>query len=233
MAMDSDGTDIQALAPEVIAWGTAPTWSPDSKGLAFVAWEPERSDLYTRRAGLYLVDLGSGGVKRLGDGWSQFAWSPDGQLLAFFGPHPMDPDVPSLYLVDPHGVEVRRLDGKWCDEFLWSPDGREVVCGGDGLSALDVETGEVRIIRAPDEPVQPVLGLAWAPESWILAVRVAPMKDPHPCGGVVLYTIHLNGSRFTPEVFECDGELTAASGGSISLLEGREEPGKVVAPVGQ
>ncbi len=70
--MNSEGDNVRALAPEVIAWGTPPTWSPDGRKLAFVA--VEEGGMYRIQRGLYVVDLDGGNLTRLGEAWSEVAW---------------------------------------------------------------------------------------------------------------------------------------------------------------
>ncbi len=216
--MDLEGDNVRALAPEVIAWGTPPAWSPDGRKLAFVA--AEEGGMYRIQRALYVVDLDGGNLTRLGEAWSEVAWSPDGKLLAFAGADPRH-DSGNLHVADPGGGEVRMLT-EGCTTLAWSPDGREVACGAVGLTVTDVETGQTRLIREnPESGVSrlDVVGLAWSPDGSRLAVRQAPVGDPDPCDRVLLYTINRDGSGFHPRVSECDGELKTASGGSISLLE--------------
>ena len=182
--------------------------------------------MYRVQRALYVVDLDGGNLTRLGEAWSEVAWSPDGEFLAFADAawH----DSGDLNLVAPDGGEVRWLK-EGCRTLLWSPDGREVVCGVVGLTATDVETGQTRLIRRSE---QRILGLAWSPDGSRLAVRAAPLRGP-TSWNFVLFTIAPDGTNFVPQVVQRDGELLVVGGGRISLLEGQEETGKVVAPVGQ
>ena len=194
--MNSEGDDARALAPEVIAWGTPPAWSPDGRKLAFVA--AEEGGMYRVQRALYVVDLDGGNLTRLGEAWSEVAWSPDGEFLAFADAawH----DSGDLNLVAPDGGEVRWLK-EGCRTLLWSPDGREVVCGVVGLTATDVETGQTRLIRRSE---QRILGLAWSPDGSRLAVRAAPLRGP-TSWNFVLFTIAPDGTNFVPQVVQRDG----------------------------
>ncbi|MCY3505351.1 MAG: hypothetical protein OXH41_04230 [Chloroflexi bacterium] len=229
--MNPDGTRSRRLAPNVGIRGT-PAWSPDGRKLAFVG-----TDEGTRVPfALYVVDRDGPNLTRLIEALSGVAWSPDGQLLAYNGPHPGYHDQHHgqsvLYVVnssaDLADGEARMLIEEPCSAFLWSPDGREVLCAGwwSGLIAADVETGEIRVIRPTDRGV---LGMAWAPDGRTLAVRMTPMQAPHSCGGLVLYTIDRDGSDYRPQVLECDGELTIVGADTTSLPEEQEGTGRAVA----
>jgi hypothetical protein len=76
-----DGTDVRRVSGDGFA--AVPTWSPDSKWLAFVRGEPGRSNVWN----LWLRDMTSGEMKRLtsfkfGQTWAA-SWFPDSRRVCY------------------------------------------------------------------------------------------------------------------------------------------------------
>jgi RTX calcium-binding nonapeptide repeat (4 copies)/WD40-like Beta Propeller Repeat len=109
-----DGTGERLLVPS--AYGTRPSWSPDSRKLAFRAED----------GSLSVAELGGGAITRIAPWGASMTWSPDGQRIAFVGGDAGNPD---LYVADPEGTSVRLLKGGagYQLEPKWSPDGTRIA----------------------------------------------------------------------------------------------------------
>lgn len=122
---DADGYNPRTIASsrETLM---SPTWSPDRKKLAYVAFE-------RGRAGIYIHDVASGLVKRLisekGINGSP-TWSPDGTQLAVTLSFETNPDI---YVIDLANGKRRRLTDHYGidTEPTWSPDGQTLVFTSD------------------------------------------------------------------------------------------------------
>ena len=124
-----------------------PTWSPDGRHIAFVAYEDhEYSDEYVqgeivRRRAVYTVEPDGSNLRRISDAFSEPSWSPDGQRIALAVPGE-DSSV-DLYTFAPDGSDpamVTRIAewvaSVWSDEpfwlgrVSWSPDGSRIMFTG-------------------------------------------------------------------------------------------------------
>ena len=77
--INSDGTDIQHLTNKLEVIHRWPTWSPDRTKIAFATHTPSQ---------LYVMDSDGSNVTVLKENFlksGRFAWSPDGQRIAFGG----------------------------------------------------------------------------------------------------------------------------------------------------
>ena len=140
-----------------------PSWSPDGLRIAF--------DFYNgRRSRIGLLDLGTGVVRDLGDGFNP-DWSPDGRRLVFLDAENFD----DLVTMNANGSKRRRLNLRGmgiADETdpSWSPNGTEIAFVGDGLWVVDARTGKGRRIRARGTP-----GTAtWSPNGHTIAFDCGP-----------------------------------------------------------
>ncbi|MEM1126764.1 MAG: peptidase S9 [Bacteroidota bacterium] len=136
------------------------SWSPDGQSFAFITFVQGDNEIT-------VVDANSGSITRRitveGVGaLSNPAWSPDGTSMLFTG---IDGGISDLYLMDMATSQVRKLtDDRYADlQPTWSPDGRTIAFatdrGPDGtnfrtlefgkmrIATLDIESGEVKIIR--------------------------------------------------------------------------------------
>ena len=125
------------------------SWSPDSSRVAYV--DP--------RDGLWVFRVDGEEPERLtSSDVASWAWSPDGELLAY------DEDG-ELWVSRPDGEEAQRLVrtvGSWA----WSPDGE--------LLAYD-EDGELWVSRPDGEEAQRLVrtvgSWAWSPDGELLCLR--------------------------------------------------------------
>jgi len=138
----ADGQEPKVLAPsEGLAW--YPRFSPDGKVVLFESSRASFRDLY-------LIELGTGLVKRLTDnseGNFDGVWSPDGKQIAFASSRHGQLD---LFVMNADGSEPRRLTRHPGDSVkpLWSPDGRQLAFlsgrdGRDDLLLVPAQGGEV------------------------------------------------------------------------------------------
>ena len=124
----ADGSNLREVADRAAArriWSGRLAWSPDGRGIAFMA----RNDV-SGGPDLYVADVeGNGRVTRIAWGFGSPVWSPDGTEI-FFG-HGEAKKGPGLYAVavaDPH--HLRRVTEIKINNILgmaWSPDGTRLA----------------------------------------------------------------------------------------------------------
>lgn len=135
---------------------TDPTWSPDGNQVAYTWDGPEQNHL-----DIYVKMVGSDSPLRLTKGPPQSAfpsWSPDGRFIAFR--RFLARDQTQIVLIPPIGgaEKIVSEDPRTEGSLAWSPDNRWLVTsswerspGPDGLSAIDVNTGEIRRLTHPPQ----------------------------------------------------------------------------------
>jgi TolB protein len=142
--MRPDGRGARALRSDGLAH-SGPTWSPDSREIAF--WRGN-----FRSGGIYAVRLDGSGFRRIvqrADGYGGPSWSPDGRRLAFGRRF-------QIFIVNADGSDLRRIARGFPAAYYepdWSPDGRRLVFRSDfGLVVVNADgSGKRRITRAPNE----------------------------------------------------------------------------------
>jgi TolB protein len=122
---DQDGFNPRtiATADDVIM---SPSWSPDGRKLAYVAFRNGRTEIYTH-------ELSTGKATRVSSkpGINGApAWSADGRYLAMTLSHAGSPDI---YILDVQTGQQRRItESRSIDtEASWAPDGKSLVFTSD------------------------------------------------------------------------------------------------------
>ena len=141
------GTDVRRVSGD--GFGAVPSWSPDSRQLAFVKAEPVNPRVWN----LWTVDVATGEQRRLtsdtaGQPWGG-SWFPDGRRIAYGH----ETDLVVLDLVTGHRrVYPTPLAGRVVQTPSVSPDGRRIIFQvyRAGAWLLDVERGTMR--RVLDDP---------------------------------------------------------------------------------
>jgi eukaryotic-like serine/threonine-protein kinase len=142
---------------------SAPSIAPDGQTFVFTRGSGPAGDIYLQRVtGRNAINL----TKRCRDGDSQPAFSPDGSLIAYRS----ECDGGGVFVMGATGESARRVAAD-CFNPSWSPDGKQLVCGTEGvgftptsrgsMSALwivDVQSGSRRKLLDRDG-VQP----SWSP----------------------------------------------------------------------
>ncbi len=167
-----------------------PTWSPDSRSLAFVRYSTSERD---GSCGIFVVEVVSRRTERLGEcqpGTRSLAWSPDSGRLIHDGlgeptsslpsdQHVADQGPRALFVVDLESGERKQLtsppeESRGDTGVRLSPDEalvafeREISASRSEIAVVDVATGETRLV-APGAWGR-VRGLDWTSDGDALVV---------------------------------------------------------------
>ncbi len=129
---------------------SSPKWSPDENRIAFIAGEEVKPDFNVYS--IFAMPASGGETHRISSYEDQVSrgtidWSPDGELIAFYG------EDKTLRLIPSNGgrsqVLVADVGGAlpWSG-IAWSPDGKQIAytAGGD-LHVVSRDGGEPKIIK--------------------------------------------------------------------------------------
>jgi Tol biopolymer transport system component len=197
---NADGTGVRKLSGDLwISTDKPPTWSPDSKSIAFSS--ESGPNLLDER--IYVVDVTtpSSTPRPITDAATVRAflpaWSPDGNWIAFVGISP-DGDVLNLWVVHPDGTDVHSFTTTRYVEVTtpqWAPSAastRLAYAGGDvtpdlqDIFVIDIATAiETKISTDPANERWP----AWSPDgtklAWLVGgtppqLRIASIDGAEP-----------------------------------------------------
>jgi Tol biopolymer transport system component len=168
-------TEPERLTTDV-RWGLHPTVSPDGRSLVYVGADG-RSDTELR-----LDDPAGGSARPLTrtNGLSTFSWMPDGRLLVaqreLDGPYRSYGD---LYVTSRSGRQERLTYQARLTDPSVAHDGRSVVAvqqgnGTNGLVRVDLDTGVVTSLVAPEPDVHWAFPAVSPDGRWIAATRWEP-----------------------------------------------------------
>jgi Tol biopolymer transport system component len=169
--------DRPAAAPRYVVGGSfdredfgeygSPSWSPDSRRLAYAMRVGERTQVFVAGAD------GSGIRQLTTAGGSDPSWAPNGAGIAF---HAERGGVDGLYLVRPDGSGERLL-AQGVTRAEWSPDGRWLAYVRSGGRELvkQPSTGGAPVVVA--RSAHPIVDLAWRPRG---PASAAPLPA-RPC----------------------------------------------------
>ena len=198
-----DGSDKRRLINERNERAVSPVWSPDGKRIAFVGDGSRRVFLlFTRNfEGIYTTSADGSDIRKIVDAGSEedgveylggLAWSPDSQLLAFWG---RNDDVhafnqAAVYTVKADGSglttlfstlvgstrSVARLRPRPTEVSLlsWSPDGQSIAFLRDddalpkiytvGLDGSDLSVIASPVVEYPEAGIWVTGSLSWSPD---------------------------------------------------------------------
>ena len=197
--MDPDGSNVQRVFKRKIEpWRTSPTWSPDSKHIAYDQWDHSGGGT----SGMYILTLGEQEAEYI-DTLSSPAWSPDGTEIAC---GEASPGITWIILLNVRTQKHERLLPKkalpWQQSPSWSATGNKLAFVGNN--------NPLPVILDRD------LHNAWAAKDTIFIVnrdgtrlkqlvpedgQAARYPALSPNGDEVLYTKKINGQS---QIFKVD-----------------------------
>ena len=157
-----------------------PSFSPDSKRIAFVSY---KDDLYEGE--VYVINLDGTGLKRLtnnGLNETDMSWSPDGKKIA------VQIRLSMLYIMNSDGTDLHQLvTGNWSDLIQgWSPDGKYLLLGSQKTNSSSLELGvyELRTGKYSMLANNFISGAKWSPD-----------------GSHIIYVSHEDENQYDWDIF--------------------------------
>ena len=142
--MHPDGSSVQQVTNDGAA-AASPTWSPDSRTLAYAS---RNGDLH-----LYSISVDGTNKRQLTNDPARDdytpAWSPDGRHIAFTGSDGVDA---ALYTITPAGSGLTNLGGTASHQPSWSADGTHLIYNTDTeLHTVKADGSDDRPLASPAE----------------------------------------------------------------------------------
>ncbi len=180
--MKEDGTDTEIMLID-IASGTkrvmtsghkhasSPRWSPNGDRLAFVAAGDEGKDATPQ---VFVLRMDGGDAKKITDapdGVEQFAWRPDGAMIAYVTPDPADKKA-----IEAHHDAFEVGDTDFL-ETAAAQSSHVWLVPADGGEAKRVTSGtwSLPIVFPPSPPASP---LSWSPDGKTLLITRQETAEP-------------------------------------------------------
>ncbi|MGC1107667.1 MAG: hypothetical protein WA876_14130, partial [Candidatus Acidiferrales bacterium] len=180
--MKEDGTDseialidIATGAQRVLTSGhkhaSSPRWSPNGDRLAFVAASDESKDATPQ---IFILPMDGGDAKKITsapDGVEQFAWRPDGAMIAYVTPDPADKKA-----IEAHHDAFEVGDTDFLETAAAEPSHVWLISsdGGDGQRVTS-GTWSLPIVFPPSPPSSP---LSWSPNGKSLLITRQETAEP-------------------------------------------------------
>ena len=176
-----DGIDVDAQGGA----GTTPTWSPDSRLIAFVS-TPASGGL-PQGPGLYVAAPDGSGLRLIGPG-EHPDWAPDGQRIVFA----MRGADPGVWTVRPDGTGLTKIapSSSRPDHPTWSPDGQTIAYYDEGRLWVVPATGGT---PQPLTSGTPANDPEWSPDG----TRILFESSPDLLGDGNIYLTDPSGSQPT------------------------------------
>jgi len=190
--MDADGDGVRQLTEENPGFHSGqPTWSPDSREIAFVRGRALAAGI-GQPGSLFVMAANGSDVRRLTRGAldSGPAWSPDGREIVFS--RAKDFNSPrGIWVVDLVGGEPRQLT-HMVDYFdtspVWSPDGMRIAFaraipfqtefdGKSAIYAMNRNGTGLELVLRHQYFARASLGLAWSPDGRTIAFETSPIPE--------------------------------------------------------
>jgi TolB protein len=187
--MDADGKNLINLTRGQAEAGSSPTWSPDSKQIAFGTG----MQIFTVNAdGSNFTDL----KPEAGIRWSYPIWSPDGKRMVFTTSAGAETYI---FVMDANGSNVINLSyGKSLanqdHEPTWSPNGQQIAF---------ISSGKVHVVNADGSNWTKLTdklecrALSWSPDGKRIAFISGNTDSSELYIGSELYIMDANGSNLT------------------------------------
>lgn len=167
--------DIASGAQRVMTSGhrhaSSPRWSPDGTRLAFIAAAGEEKDATPQ---IFVLRMDGGDAQEITnapDGVEQFAWRPDGKMIAY-----VTPDAADKKAIEAHHDSFQVGDTDFL-ETAAAQSSHVWLVAGDGGEAKRVTSGtwSLPIVFPPSPPSSP---LSWSPDGQSLLVTKQETAEP-------------------------------------------------------
>jgi dipeptidyl aminopeptidase/acylaminoacyl peptidase len=180
--MKEDGTDTEIVlidiasgAQRVMTSGhkhaSSPRWSPNGDRLAFIAASDDSKDATPQ---VFILRMDGGDAQKITnapDGVEQFAWRPDGKMIAYVTPNPTDKKA-----IAAHHDEFEVGDTDYL-ETAAAQSSHVWLISSDGGEAKRITSGtwSLPIVFPPSPPSSP---LSWSPDGKSLVITRQETAEP-------------------------------------------------------